>query len=134
MTPSAQRAHWFPRVTGVIGALSFLGFGVWAMAAPESFFDAVAAFEPYNQHFIQDVGAFQIGLGVVLLLAVVAERADGLAIALLGAGVGAAAHVLSHVIGLDVGGSPGTDIPLFAITTVLLVAGGIVRWRERASD
>jgi hypothetical protein len=39
------------------------------MVDPRSFFTALAAFEPYNQHFIQDIGAFQIGLGAVLLLA-----------------------------------------------------------------
>jgi hypothetical protein len=57
----------------------FLVFGAWAFADPESFFDEVATFEPYNQHLIQDVGAFQIGLGAVLLIAagvalVVADR------------------------------------------------------------
>src|SRR5215217_285415 len=97
------------------------------MIGPHSFFDAVATFEPYNRHFLQDIGAFQVGLGAVLLLAVV-PRADALAAALVG--VGAALHAVSHMVGHDLGGTPETDIPLFtALALLLLVAGG-VRWRQ----
>jgi hypothetical protein len=114
----------------VLGGFSFLASGLWAMIAPESFFDAVATFEPYNQHFVQDVGAFQIGLGAVLLLAAIRPRADALAVGLIGVGVGSAAHVVSHVVGHDLGGKPEMDIPLFAVLTVLLLVAGLVRWRE----
>jgi hypothetical protein len=127
---SSRRPHWFPRAIGVLGGFSFLASGLWAMIAPESFFDAVATFEPYNQHFVQDVGAFQIGLGAVLLLAAIRPRADALAVGLIGVGVGSAAHVVSHVVGHDLGGKPEMDIPLFAVLTVLLLVAGLVRWRE----
>lgn len=102
------------------------------MVDPHSFFEAIATFEPYNQHFVQDLGAFQIGLGVVLLLAGVPGRADGLTVALLGVGVGAALHTLSHVVGRDLGGTPQTDIPLFGTLAVLLLAAGALRWRSIA--
>jgi hypothetical protein len=128
--PSARRARWFPRAIGVVGGLVFLAFGVWAMVGPASFFAAVAAFEPYNQHFLQDIGAFQIGLGAVLLLAAIPAPADALAVGLLGVGVGAAAHGISHVVGRDLGGTPEVDIPLFAGLAVLLLAAGLMRWRE----
>jgi len=65
----------------------FVVFGVWAMADPRSFFEVLARFEPYNQHFLQDIGAFQVGLGAVLLLAVAMTAADALAAALLGTGL-----------------------------------------------
>ncbi len=110
------------------GAL-FLAFGLWAMVAPESFFDAVATFEPYNQHFLQDIGAFQIGLGAVLLLSVVAATAGAVTVALLGVGVGSAAHVVSHLVGRDLGGTPETDIPFFTIVAGLLLVAGLVSWR-----
>lgn len=126
----AQRPHWFPRVVGIGGGLFLSVAGVWAMLDPASFFDAAAKFQPYNQHFLQDIGAFQVGLGAVLLLATV-FRADALAVALVGVGIGSAAHVVSHVVGRDLGGTPETDIPLFAALTVLLLAGGVMRWRER---
>jgi hypothetical protein len=117
------------RVAAIAGGIGFLAPGVWAMVDPRSFFAALAAFEPYNQHFLQDIGAFQIGLGAVLLLAGAWVRATALTIALLGVGVGAAAHALSHVIGRNLGGTPQSDIPLFSVMAVLLLAAGWARWR-----
>lgn len=118
----------FPRIIAVVGGVSLLGFGLWAMIGPESFFDSLATFDPYNQHLIQDIGAFQIGLGAVLLLAGVIERADGLVVGLVGVGVGMLAHVVSHVVGHDLGGTPAVDIPVLSILGGLLLAGGLVRW------
>ena len=113
-----------------LGAAFFVVFGVWAMADPRSFFDSVATFDPYNRHFIQDIGAFQIGLGAVLVLAVAFEGAGALPVALVGAGIGSGAHVVSHIVGRDLGGTPETDIPFFAIVTALLLAAGLARrWR-----
>ena len=119
----------FARVVAGVGAVFFVGFGLWAMVGPQSFFDAVATFDPYNQHLIQDIGAFQIGLGAVLALAVASERAGALAVGLVGVGVGSAAHVVSHVVGTDLGGTPETDIPFFAVMTGLLLAAGLRLWR-----
>ena len=118
-----------PRAVAIVGGVGFIALGVWAMVDPRSFFEALATFEPYNQHFLQDLGAFQIGFGVVLLLAGLAVRADGLTVALVGVGVGAALHALSHVVGRDLGGTPETDIPLFAGMAVVLLAAGGLRWR-----
>ena len=100
-----------PRAIAIVGGVGFIALGLWAMVDPRSFFAALATFEPYNQHFLLDIGAFQIGLGVVLLLAAVPVRADGLTVALVGVGVGAALHTLSHVVGRDLGGTPERDIP-----------------------
>lgn len=122
-----SRPHWFPRAVATLVGLFLLVSGLWAMVDPESFFDAVATFEPYNQHLLQDIGAFQIGLGAVLLVAIFAG--DGLFTALLGVGLGMAVHTLSHVVGRDLGGTPETDIPFFAILTALLLVAGIARWR-----
>ncbi len=121
-----------PRAVALVGSIAFIAVGVWAMVDPHSFFEAIATFEPYNQHFVQDLGAFQIGLGVVLLLAGVPGRADGLTVALLGVGVGAALHALSHVVGRDLGGTPQTDIPLFGTLAAVLLAAGALRWRSIA--
>ena len=121
-------AHGFARAVAVAGGACFVGFGVWAMAASRSFFERLATFEPYNQHLIQDIGAFQIGLGSVLLLAVVFPGAGALAVALVGAGIGAGAHVVSHVVGRDLGGRPEVDIPVFAVLAASLVAAGVSGW------
>ena len=121
-----------PRVIGIVGAIGFLLTGVGAMAAPESFFDAVATFAPYNQHFIQDIGSFNLGLGVILALSL-RPRADALFVALAGSAVGSGAHVVSHLIGWDLGGQPELDVPLFLGLTVLLAAGAFSRWRGIAA-
>ncbi len=114
-----------PRDVALGGGVGFLTFGLWVMIAPRAFFDTLATFEPYNQHFVQDIGAFQVGLGVVLLLASLSIRTDGLAVALLGVGTGATVHAVSHIIGQDLGGTPKTEIPFFvALAILLLIAAG----------
>ena len=50
-------------------------FWVWALTWPASF-AALIDFPPTNEHLLHDVDAFQLGLGVSLLLALV--TADGL--------------------------------------------------------
>ncbi len=121
----------WPKTLASITSVVLLGFGLWAMAGPASFYDTVATFDPYNRHFVQDIGAFQIGLGAVLALAVAAPSVDALSVALLGVGAGSAAHLVSHLLGLDLGGSPATDVPLFAILSGALLWTGAARLRNR---
>lgn len=111
-------------VTGLVGAV-FLVAGLWAFFAPEPFFEAAATFEPYNAHFVRDIGAFQIGLGAVLLLALVVS--DALLVALAGVGAGAVFHVVGHAVDHDLGGEPTVDIPMFGLVAVLLAAAAIAR-------
>ena len=120
----------FPLVAAILGGAGFVALGAWAMVDPQSFFETLARFEPYNQHFLQDIGAFQIGLGVVLLLAALSVRADGLAGALVGVGVAATLHTVSHIAGRDLGGAPERDIPAFAALAAMLLAAGGLRWRH----
>lgn len=132
MTTANRRSHRAPNFrlsAALLAGGFFFVSGVWAMVSPRSFFEAAATFEPYNQHFTQDIGAFQIGLGAVLLLAAILSGGDSLTVALLGVGIGSGAHVISHIVGRDLGGEPATDIPLFALATVLLLAGGVVGLR-----
>jgi hypothetical protein len=119
---------WSRRIA-VVGAAGFLAIGLWAFVDPESFFDEVATFDPYNQHLLQDIGAFMIGLGAVLALAVAVRRLDALTVALLGTGIGSGVHFVSHIIGHDLGGRPGVDLPLFGVLTLVLLAPGALRWR-----
>lgn len=103
----------------------FVAAGLWAFVDPRSFFDAAAVFEPYNEHFLRDIGAFQVGLGAVLLLAAFVR--DALSVALAGVGIGAAFHAVSHVIDRDLGGDPAVDIPLFAAIALLLFGAVVAR-------
>lgn len=114
---------------GVGAGLTALG--LWAMVDPQSFFQRIALFEPYNQHFLQDLGALQIGLGAVLLLAGMIPTLDALTVALVGVGIGGALHAVSHVIGIDLGGRPAIDIPVFGGLALVLLVAGAMRWRGR---
>lgn len=115
-------------VAGVAG-VGFLAAGAWAFFAPEAFFEAVATFEPYNPHLVRDIGAFQLGLGAVLVLAVVLREA--LLVALGGTAVGAVFHLVGHVLDRHLGGNPAVDIPAFGLLAVLLVAAAVARARTR---
>lgn len=118
-----------PRLFAAIGGFVLIAFGAWAMVSPAGFYESVAAFEPYNAHLLQDIGAFQLGLGATLALAAFVTD-DALLAGLLGVGVGALAHVVSHLVSLGTGGNPVLDVPSLSILAVLLLAGGVMRWRQ----
>ena len=51
--------------------------------------------------------------------------------ALVGVGIGGAFHAVSHVIGIDLGGRPAIDIPVFGGLALVLLVAGPMRWRGR---
>ena len=108
-----------------IGAVFFIGPGLWAFFDPQGFYDELATFEPYNEHFIHDIGAFQIGIGVALASAIW-RRNDALLAALLGAAVGSIFHTIAHFIDHDLGGKD-SDVVVFSVITVVLLAGAALR-------
>ena len=115
------------------GATAFLATGLWPFFDAFSFYEDVAEFPPYNGHFLHDVGAFQVGLGATLALALV-WRTDALLVALGGSGVGAAFHFVAHVLDEDKGGTDGQMLSL-GVFAALLLAGAAWQWaRGRADD
>jgi len=104
---------------GAFGVL-WLAFGLWAFVAPHSFFDLVAEFEPYNRHFIHDVGAMQIGLGAGALAAALTLRA--VVSGLIGLAAFQSTHAVSHLVDRDLGGTPWFDIP--ALSGIAIVGIG----------
>lgn len=124
-------ASRFVTVVLVFGGLFFLLPGIWAFADPQSFYEELAPWEPYNKHFIHDIGAFQIGIGVALLLAL--WRDDARLVVLVGGAVGAAVHLATHAMDHNHGGKD-SDIPVFGVMAVLLVAGAVARWRSMQSQ
>jgi hypothetical protein len=126
---TAGRTSWsIPETVAVIAGVVFGVTGMWAFAAPASFYDLAAPFDPYNEHFIRDLGAFQVGLAAVLLLAT--RVRDGLVVALGGTGVGSLVHTVGHVLDRDLGGRPGLDIPFLAVLSAALLAGAALRHRS----
>ena len=128
MAAASQRSDGFPKLVAAVAGLMFLTLGVWAMANPSSFYESIALFDPYNPHFIQNLGAFQIGLGATLALAAF-FTSDALAAGLVGVGLGATAHVVSHLMSLDTGGKPLLDVSGGILLALLLLVAGVVRWR-----
>ncbi|CRK61769.1 hypothetical protein [Alloactinosynnema sp. L-07] len=114
------------KVITAFGAAVFLALGVWAFAAPRSFYDVVATYPPYNLHLFHDAGAFQIGIGAALLAALVWR--DALSVALAGVTAGAVVHAVSHILDRDLGGRP-SDPAFLSALAVLFAAGLAVRLR-----
>ena len=129
-----KRRQWGPRIVAVLSGAFLFASGLWAMVAPEAFFEAAATFEPFNAHLLRDVGAFMLGLGAVLLLAAAKPTVEALAVALCGAGIGTAAHTLSHVVDRDLGGTPAVDIPVWGVLSLVLLWAGVARWRHTQTD
>ena len=108
------------RALALLVGLLTLGLGIWALVAPASFYESIAAFPPYNEHFLHDLGAFQIGLGATLLLAL--RFRDALVVALGGYTAGAVAHAAAHVVDRELGGRPSDPLSLSVIALVALAA------------
>ncbi|OBH29173.1 PPOX class F420-dependent enzyme [Mycobacterium sp. E1715] len=104
-------------VTAAVGAVT-AGIGIWCLVDPASFADSVGF--ATHRHFLHDVGAFQLGLGVTLLLALI--WADALATALAGFLVANTVHTVNHIVDLDVGGSTTQAWVLGGTSAALLVA------------
>ena len=117
----------FPRVVAALAGLFLIALGLWAFLDPRSFFEQLATWPPYNEHFLHDLGAFQVGLGAVLVLAVTSR--DVLFVALGGVGIGGAMHALSHVIDRGEGGRDSDPI-LFGILALILLAAA---WYRRGA-
>jgi uncharacterized protein YjeT (DUF2065 family) len=77
-----------------LSALMFVIPGLMLIFTPRLFYDLLADFPPYNQHFMGDAGAFSLGIGIALLMAL-RNPAQHRAV-LWGAFVAAMAHVLNH--------------------------------------
>jgi hypothetical protein len=106
------------RVIGAVIGIFYLVTGAWAFLEPLNFFNALATFVPLNIHLLHDAGAFQVGLGLALTVAV-ALRAPLRAplIAVLAASI---LHLLAHVEDIRLGGHPTTDLPVLALICVAL--------------
>jgi ABC-type Fe3+-siderophore transport system permease subunit len=114
-----------PALAWVVAAF-WLVTGVWAFVAPESFYDAVATFPPYNVHFVHDIGAFSFGLGTTIALVVaLADRWHPARSVLVGVGVGSVLHVLSHVLDYEIKSSVSdvVGLSLFTLLTFAAAAG-----------
>jgi hypothetical protein len=108
------------RVVVFVVAVFFIGLGIWALLSPQSFYEQLATYPPYNKHLFHDVGAFQVGIGSTLLFALF--RRDALQVALMGTSVGAILHAISHWVDRDLGGKSTDPYLLSALALVIVLA------------
>lgn len=107
---SRDRRHtrWLRIGLFALSAMALLP-GVWGTLWPRSFFEDfpgagnawVAAFPPYNEHLVRDVGSFYLGYGVLLLGAALVLRRRLVQIALGAWLVATIPHGLFHFRHLD---------------------------------
>lgn len=113
----------------VAGAgLVSLGAGVWALLDPISFYTRLGTFPPYNEHFIHDIGAFELGLGMALWIALF--WSDALLVVLAANAIGATFHWLAHLVDRNLGGHPTTDLPFFLVLAAALWVATLLRLRQ----
>jgi hypothetical protein len=114
------------RLGSVLLAGLHLWWGVWAIAAPRHFFDTfpglgqrwTAAYPPYNEHMVTDLGATFLTLGFLLGVAVVSSEPRVRRTVLAGVGLFGALHLLFHAT--DRGDLSG---PSYAGSVIALVVG-----------
>jgi PPOX class probable F420-dependent enzyme len=104
-------------LTALVGVTN-VAIGIWCLIDPGSFAESVGFGE--HVHFLHDIGAFQLGLGATLLLALI--WSDALATALAGFIVANTVHTANHVMDLNLGGSAAQAWLLGAVSVALVVA------------
>lgn len=119
------------RIVAAFVAIFFVAVGIWAMVDPQSFYEQIATYPPYNKHLFHDAGAFQIGIGTALGTALFRSR-DGLRVGLYGASAGTVLHAVSHIMDRDLGGRSSDPIllSLLALATLLVTAAHMAQ-RQR---
>lgn len=104
------------RIVLVYLGLGSLQNGLWALFAPQSFYDGFPGFGrewisvdgPYNEHFIRDFGALNLALTVLLFAALFTMSRQMVTTAAVAAIVWGAPHFVYHVFNTE--GLEGIDL------------------------
>ncbi|MEU4545762.1 hypothetical protein [Nonomuraea dietziae] len=115
-------------VTNVVVALSalyMLVFGVWMWGWPQSFAEYVNF--PPHEHFLHDLGAFHVGIGIALVAALVWR--DAILVALVGLATASLIHTLNHAMDSHLGGA-ASDPYVIGAQALVAVVGIVFRARH----
>jgi hypothetical protein len=117
---TASQTRYGPLLNGlvVLVGVSILAPGFWSWLAPASFARAVN-FE-LHEHYLHDLGVFQIGIGVTVLSTL--RWSDALTVALIGFLTANTLHAANHAVDLDHGGHVADGFALAALSIVAAVA------------
>ncbi len=122
---NSQAAEAAVAILTAMSGLFMTGAGVWALGWPRNF--ANVTDYAFNEHFIHDAGAFQVGIGVGLLLALIWR--DAIATVLACFVVANSIHAVNHVVDLHSGGHD-SDAWLIGAVSVLAAAALWARVRQ----
>jgi hypothetical protein len=86
----------------------------------------LSTFRPYNEHLLHDVGAFQIGIGVSVLLSLM--WSDSIGVALVAFIVAGAIHSINHTLDRHLGGHSLDQWELAGLVLVGLAALIVHLW------
>jgi PPOX class probable F420-dependent enzyme len=109
----------------LLAATTMMAAGIAALVWPHAFAD-FANF-PDSVHFVHDAGAFQVGIGATLLLALIWR--DALTVALAGFFVSNTIHAINHGIDLGIGGHD-TDPWLLGAISISTGVALVLRSRQ----
>lgn len=114
--------------------------GLWAIFAPASWYSDYghgvappSAFGHYNEHFVQDLGSGYLGIGAVLLMAVLSPRRESVQVALIGFLVFSVPHFVVHLVEAGELTRAGYLVTTGALLLGILVALWVGRLNGRAS-
>ena len=122
------------------GGLALLGLiglqvGVWALLAPRSFYDDfpgggrhwVAADGPYNEHLIRDVGALNLALLAVVIVALVTRTSSSIRAAALAWLVYSLPHLVYHANHLHLLDDTGDKVlNVAALSLAVVLSAGVL--------
>lgn len=126
--------RWFRIGLGYLALVS-LQIGVWALLAPRSFYDDypglgrvwIAVDGPYNEHLVRDVGALNLALATVIVVAAVSLSKPLIVAAAAATLVWGLPHLAYHLVSTE--GLAGSDVVasiggllVFAVVPVALLA------------
>jgi len=117
------------RAIALAAGAFYIVVGLWAFLAPDSFFGYIASFPPFSRHLFHDLGAFQVGLGLALVLGATARGAR--MPALLAVLAASLLHLASHLEDRALGGH-STDPVGLGLLCALLVAAVVLERRATA--
>ncbi|MFB9209282.1 hypothetical protein ACFFV7_49435 [Nonomuraea spiralis] len=113
------------RVVVALSAVYTLVFGVWMWGWPRSFAEYVDF--PPHEHFLHDLGAFHLGIGIALVSALVWR--DAIVVVLVGFATAGLIHAVNHAMDAHLGGA-ASDPYVIGAQTLVAVVGIVFRVRH----
>ncbi len=108
--------------------------GLWALFAPRSFYDDfpglgrtwVSVDGPYNEHLVRDVGALNLAVTALLLIAFVRLSRELVTVAGVVALVWGVPHALYHMFNTEALDSSDAVVSILGLVTFAVLGGGLI--------